>query len=58
MFLENFLRSKIEEGPMNVRRIALRAIIIIRMHEMLSEDARIGKTTLQLVPVNTGNHPK
>ncbi len=48
MVLENFLRSRIEEGPMNIRRIALRAIIITRMHDMLSEDAGMGRTNLTL----------
>jgi asparagine synthetase B (glutamine-hydrolysing) len=48
-FLENAIRTKVQEGSLNVRRLALRAIIIIKMHEILLEDAEVGRKVMHHV---------
>ena len=44
--LENFLRKNAVEGQQNIRRLALRALMVVRMHQMLIEDAAAGKKAL------------
>lgn len=46
MPVENYLRTKIQEEPMNIRRLALRVIMVIRMHEILAADAKAGRIAL------------
>ena len=42
MVAENYLRTSLKYKPMSIRRLALRAMIIIRMSKLLSKDARVG----------------
>jgi hypothetical protein len=45
-FVENYLRSHLRPEPLNFRRLAWRALIVMRLSEMLTEDARMGKQAL------------
>ena len=49
-FIENYLRMHLGHEPLNLRRLAWRALIIMRMSEMLAEDAQIGRHALGLWP--------
>jgi len=41
------MRVRVPKIPLNHRRVALRAVIAHRMHEMLAEDAALGKSALK-----------
>lgn len=47
MVAENYLRKGLNYEPLSVRRLALRAMIIVRMNKLLAEDARVGLKALK-----------
>lgn len=46
-FLRGYLQKGLGRDPMNKRRVALRALIIVRMNQILAEDAENGRNAMK-----------